>query len=158
IRTQIIEPIVRGMARAGTPFRGTLFANLMLVPGGVPTLFEVNVRFGDPETQVLANVLEGDLAELLHAAARGDLGGSGYAKASAERHALCVILAAAGYPGEPRAGDAIAGLDRAANEPGVRVYHAGTRRDGDRIVTAGGRVLAVTGVGENLQAAHERAY
>jgi phosphoribosylamine--glycine ligase len=157
IQTRIIEPVMRGMAAAGTPFRGTLFANLMLVPDAAPTHFEINVRFGDPETQILANILEGDLAELLSRAARGELGPVG-AASLARQHALCVILAAPGYPGDVRTGDAITGLERAGTEPGVRVYHAGTERAGERVLTAGGRVLAVTGVGQSLPEAHDRAY
>jgi phosphoribosylamine--glycine ligase len=158
IRQRIIEPIVAGMAESGVPFRGTIFANLMLVPGGAPTLFEVNVRFGDPETQILMNLLEGDLCEILTSAARGELSRARDLLAAPDRHALCVILAAHGYPGEPRAGDVISGLDAADALRDVRVYHAGTRRKGADTVTAGGRVLGVTGVGTSLEQAYERAY
>jgi phosphoribosylamine--glycine ligase len=158
IQRQIIDKIVLGMAQAGTPFRGTLFANLMLVPDGPPTLFEVNARFGDPETQVLTNVLDGDLCDLLMGAARGELGKSRQLAPRVRCSALCVILAAPGYPAEPRLGDPIVGLERASALPGVRVYHAGTTRVGDQVVTAGGRVLGVTGVGESLEQAQARAY
>jgi phosphoribosylamine--glycine ligase len=158
IRREIIERVVGGMAERGAPFRGTLFANLMLVPGGKPALFEINVRFGDPETQVLMNLLEGDLCELLSSAARGELPNAAAAPASSQAHALCVILAATGYPQDPRRGDVISGLEGASALAGVRVYHAGTARANGAVVTAGGRVLGVTGVGETLLEAHARAY
>jgi phosphoribosylamine--glycine ligase len=158
IQTQIIDKLVAGMIEAGTPFRGTLFANLMLVPNAPPTLFEVNVRFGDPETQVLMDLLGGDLFELLHGAARGRLPSAVEAAAASGQHAMCVILAAAGYPAAPRAGDPISGLQQAEALSGVRVYHAGTVRSGEQTLTAGGRVLAVTGVGATLPAARDRAY
>jgi phosphoribosylamine--glycine ligase len=158
IRSEIIERIVAGMAEAGTPFRGTIFANLMLVPGGDPTLFEVNVRFGDPETQILMNLFEGDLCEVLSQAARGELAASRDLAGRSRCHALCVVLAAAGYPAEPRLGDAIHGLEQAAALGGVHVYHAGTTRQDGQTRTAGGRVLGVTGVGASLEEAHGRAY
>lgn len=158
IRQHIIEPIVAGMAESGAAFRGTIFANLMLVPGAAPTLFEVNVRFGDPETQILMNLLDGDLCEILSSAARGELAQARDLVAAVDRHALCVILAAHGYPAEPRAGDVISGLEAAEALRDVRVYHAGTRRHGAETLTAGGRVLGVTGVGTSLVQAHARAY
>jgi len=156
IRREIFEPALAGMAADGVPFRGTLFAGLMIAPDGEPMLLEFNVRFGDPETQVMMNAIEGDLGEALDAAARGELD-PGVLSASGQ-HAVCVVLAAAGYPGTPRAGDAISGLEQAAAVEGVRVYHAGTRLDGGRTVTAGGRVIGVTGRGPTLTEAHARAY
>ncbi|MEY2934672.1 MAG: Family ership [Pseudomonadota bacterium] len=158
IRGRIIEPIVAGMAAAGTPFRGTIFANLMLVPGAAPTLFEVNVRFGDPETQILMSLLQGDLCELLMSAARGELGEARDLLAPPGRHALCVILAAHGYPGDLRLGDPINGLEALAGQEDLVVYHAGTRRQGQQTLTAGGRVLGVTGTGGSLEQARQRAY
>jgi phosphoribosylamine--glycine ligase len=155
IRQDVVEKVIAGMAARGTPFRGTLFGNLMLVPGGAPTLFEINVRFGDPETQVLTNILDVDWFEILSRAARGELGA---AVSPASGSALCVVLAAEGYPGEPRQGDVISGLDEAGRQQGVRVYHAGTTWHAGQTLTAGGRVLGVTGVGENLEVAHRRAY
>ena len=151
----MIQRVVEGMASDGMPYRGTLFAGLMIPDGEDPSLLEINVRFGDPETEVLMHGIEGDFAELLSAAARGELDGSFELN---DAHALCVILAAHGYPASPRKGDVITGLEEAAALDEVRVYHAGTRLDGDRIVTNGGRVLGVTGVGATLQQAHERAY
>lgn len=157
IQRSIIDRVMSGMARAGTPFKGTLFAGLMLAEGADPALIEINVRFGDPETQVLTNILDGDLCELLLAAARGTLAAD--APLALARHAVCVILAAPGYPAEPRLGQPIRGLERAAALDGVHVYHAGTAAGaGGEVLTAGGRVLSVTGVGPTLADAHERAY
>ncbi len=156
IREQILEPTLRGMRAEGVPYRGTLYAGLMITPQGVPLLLEFNVRFGDPETQVLLPVLEGDLAEALRGAAAGRLEPG--AVRVGQEHALCVVLAAAGYPGTPRTGDVIDGLDEAEAVPGVDIYHAGTRREGDRVLTAGGRVLGITARGVTLAEARERAY
>lgn len=158
IETQIVNRVLVGMARAGTPFRGTMFAGLMLFPNSDPSLIEINVRFGDPETQILTSILDGDFCELLMAAARGALQPVPPVALAADRHALCVILAAPGYPSEPRLGGAIRGLDAAGALDGVRVYHAGTVARAGETLTAGGRVLAVTGVGHTLEAAQERAY
>ncbi|HTV19636.1 MAG TPA: phosphoribosylamine--glycine ligase [Polyangiaceae bacterium] len=158
IEREIVNKALRGMVRAGTPFRGTMFAGLMLIPDRDPALIEINVRFGDPETQILTNILDGDFCELLMSAARGALDARSPVSLAADRHALCVILAAPGYPSEPRLGEPIAGLDAAAAIDGVHVYHAGTVARAGQTLTAGGRVLAVTGVGQTLQAAGERAY
>jgi phosphoribosylamine--glycine ligase len=128
----------------------------MISPEGDVSLLEFNVRFGDPETQVLTAVLDGDFAAALSGAARGELDPS-LLQVSRD-HALCVVLAAAGYPDAPRTGDRIRGLDAAERVPGVRVFHAGTKwRDGE-LVTAGGRVLGVTARAESLEEAHARAY
>lgn len=156
IESQILAPSIRGMATEGRPFRGTLFAGIMIQPDGAPLLLEFNVRFGDPETQVLMNVLDGDLAEALAGAAAGTLSPASLGVAA--RHAVCIVLAAQGYPEAPRRGDLITGLEAAASLPGVRVYHAGTALDGERVVTAGGRVLGVTARGSSLAEAHTRAY
>jgi phosphoribosylamine---glycine ligase len=158
IETEIVNKVLVGMARAGTPFRGTMFAGLMLIPDRDPALIEINVRFGDPETQILTNILDGDFCELLMAAARGALEPRAAVALAADRHALSVILAAPGYPSEPRLGEPISGLDAAATMEGVHVYHAGTVARAGQTLTAGGRVLAVTGVGPTLEAAHQRAY
>lgn len=156
VRDEILLPTVRGMADEGTPFRGVLFAGLMVPRDGGPRLLEFNVRFGDPETQVLTAVADGDFAELLCSAAGGRLAAD--AVWSSTRHAVCVVLAAAGYPGPVRAGDAILGLGAAAELEGVEVFHAGTRREAGSVVTSGGRVLGVTGVGATLAQARTRAY
>lgn len=158
IQQQFVEKVLAGMARAGAPFRGTMFAGLMLTEDGEPALIEINVRFGDPETQVLTNLLEGDFCELLISAARGRLPAGAALAAGAARSAVCVILAAPGYPAAPRLGGAIRGLDEAAAIEGVRIYHAGTSPGASGPVVAGGRVLAVTGVGATLAEAHRRAY
>jgi phosphoribosylamine--glycine ligase len=156
IRREVFERALRGMAAEGNPFRGALFAGLMISPEGDVSLLEFNVRFGDPETQVLTAVLDGDFAAALSGAARGELDPS-LLQVSRD-HALCVVLAAAGYPDAPRTGDRIRGLDAAERVPGVRVFHAGTKwRDGE-LVTAGGRVLGVTARAESLEEAHARAY
>jgi phosphoribosylamine--glycine ligase len=159
IRRDVFERTVRGLAEEKIRYRGVLFAGLMITPRGEPYLLEFNVRFGDPETQVLMNVLDGDLGDALDGAARGRLDPA--ALRVSARHALCVVMAAHGYPGAPRTGDVIHGLETAGGLEGVSVYHAGTRRDGnngDRVVTAGGRVLGVTGYGATLGEASERAY
>jgi phosphoribosylamine--glycine ligase len=155
IQEEIINPVVRGMKAEGMPFKGTLFAGLM-IDQGVPQLLEINVRFGDPETQSLVNVMDGDWAETFSAAARGQLQGEPLTRTS--RQAVCVVLAAHGYPGQVRSGDAISGLDRAAAVPGVNVYHAGTARQGEQVLTKGGRVLGVTAVGNDLRQAQAAAY
>ena len=156
IEEDIVTKVLDGMRAEGTPFRGTLFAGLMISETGVPQVLEFNVRFGDPETQVLMNVIEGDLCELLTTAARGALDPSAVRVTASQ--ALCVVLAAKGYPAEPAKGDVILGLSEAVARPNVRVYHAGTVMDGNRIVTAGGRVLGVTGFAPTLQKAAAYAY
>jgi len=159
IEREILEPTVRGMRAEGRPFRGALFAGLMITPAGEPFLLEHNVRFGDPECEVLMALLEGDVAELLASAARGSLDVvTPPAAVAPGRHALAVVLAAHGYPGSPRAGDPIEGIERAAAVPGVLVHHAGTALRDGAVVTAGGRVLAVTAAGASLAEARERAY
>jgi phosphoribosylamine--glycine ligase len=155
-RREIIEPALAGMAADGNPYVGTLFAGLMVTPAGDPMLLEFNVRFGDPETQVLMSTLRGDLGEALDAAARGALEPRSLEPSG--EHAVCVVLAAHGYPEAPRSGDTIAGLEKARELEGIRVFHAGTRGVAGRIETAGGRVLGVTATGATLSAAHARAY
>jgi len=154
---EVMLPTLRGMAAEGRPFRGTLFAGVMVTAEQQARLIEFNVRFGDPETQVLMATLDGDLAAVLAAAARGQLE-PGVLSASGE-HALCIVLAAHGYPDTPRKGDAIHGLEAAGEVPGVSVIHAGTALDAaGNVVTSGGRVLGVTGRGATLSEAHTRAY
>ncbi len=157
LKDQFIDPIVSGMALEGTPFCGTLFAGLMIDHRGEPSLLEINVRFGDPETQVLVNVMDGDMAAVLSAAAAGRLDPS-LPIADASRHAMCVVMAADGYPGSPRLGHAIDGLANADSVPGVRVYHAGTTMRGSHVEVAGGRVLGVTGIGSSSEEARKQAY
>jgi phosphoribosylamine--glycine ligase len=140
-------------------YRGILYAGLMLTRTG-PKLIEFNVRFGDPETQVVVPLLADDLYDVLYAAASGRINEPPVFRAGA---AVTVVLAAGGYPGTPSAGDVIEGLgaDGQLLEPveGVTVFHAGTRLDDDgRFVTAGGRVLAISAVGDSLDEARQRAY
>jgi phosphoribosylamine---glycine ligase len=157
VEREILRPTIEGMRAEGRPFRGALFAGLMITPAGDPFLLEHNVRFGDPECEVLMALLDGDVAGLLASAARGALDPAAVT-VTADRHAIAVVLAAAGYPASPRAGDAIHGIARASATPGVRVHHAGTALAGGEVVTAGGRVLAVTATGASLAEARERAY
>jgi phosphoribosylamine--glycine ligase len=157
VEREILRPTIDGMRAEGRPFRGALFAGLMVTPSGDPILLEHNVRFGDPECEALMALLDGDVAALCASAARGALD-PGVITIAEGRHALAVILAAHGYPAAPRLGDVIRGLDQAAAVDGVLVHHAGTAlRDGE-VVTAGGRVLAVTAVGGSLAEARTRAY
>lgn len=153
---EIVGPAVRGMHAEGHPFRGVLFAGLMVTPAGDPLLLEFNVRFGDPETQVLMATTGGDFGDALDAAARGALEPTLLTPNG--EHAICVVLAAPGYPEAPRTGGVIRGLDRADGLDGVRVLHAGTQANGNEIVTSGGRVLGVTAHGPSLEAAHARVY
>ncbi|MFM2106084.1 MAG: phosphoribosylamine--glycine ligase [Chloroflexota bacterium] len=159
----IHRPLLAELARRGIPYRGALYAGLILTRDG-PALLECNARFGDPETQALLPRLGVALGPLLLAAARGELGRAlaglgieGPLLPATRRAAVSIVLAAAGYPADPRAGDPIEGLEAAASD-GALVFHAGTRRDPDRgFVTAGGRVLSVVGLGDDLPAARAAA-
>jgi phosphoribosylamine--glycine ligase len=155
VMERIILPAVRAMDREGRPLKGILYAGLMLTEAG-PMLLEFNVRLGDPEAQVLMVRLMSDLLPALIAARDGVLK-SVDLRWHAE-HAVCVVMAAKGYPDEPERGSEIRGLDAAAADPKVKVFHAGTRRDGERLVADGGRVLGVTALGQDLAAARDRAY
>jgi phosphoribosylamine---glycine ligase len=155
VMREIVTPTVRGMAERGTPFRGVLFAGLMISDAG-PRLIEFNVRLGDPEAEVILARLEGDILALLEAAASGSL--NGQMPAFASNAALSVVIAARGYPGDPVRGTKIDGIEEAASVPGVTVLHAGTRRVCDAIVADGGRVLAITALGDTIEEARERAY
>ncbi|HJZ46001.1 MAG TPA: phosphoribosylamine--glycine ligase [Roseiflexaceae bacterium] len=152
---ELMLPAVRAMAAHGLPFRGALYAGVMLTEHG-PHILEFNARFGDPETQVILPLIEGDLLAALLACAEGRLQPD-MLRWSAGATA-CVVLAAAGYPEAPRAGDIISGVESAAEEPGVLLFHAGTDWSNGALVTAGGRVLCVTGLGRTRGAALARAY
>lgn len=153
VRDAILLPAVAQLAAEGRPFRGALYAGLMLTDEG-PKVIEFNARMGDPETQPLMVRLRGDLLDAMEAAARGRL--EARTLDFDPRPALTVVLAAAGYPGEVRKGDPIEGLEAAAEE--AVIHHAGTAlRDGS-LVTSGGRVLGVTALGETLHEARDRAY
>jgi phosphoribosylamine--glycine ligase len=156
VMSEIVAPTLAGMASEGAPFRGVLFVGLM-IDEGVPKVLEYNVRFGDPEATVLVPTYGGDWFELLDAAARGNSPGGVQAPRST-LSALSVVMAAAGYPGQPRTGDRIVGLD-AALPAGAFVRHAGTARASDGgVVTAGGRVLAVGATATTLDGAARAAY
>jgi phosphoribosylamine--glycine ligase len=152
---RIILPAITAMQREGRLFKGILYAGLMLTEAG-PMLLEFNARFGDPECQVLMMRLMSDLLPALIAAHDGVLK-SVDLRWRAET-ALCVVMAANGYPVEPRSGTEIRGLDAAGSDPKVKIFHAGTRRDDRRLIADGGRVLGVTSLGSDLHNAHDRAY
>jgi phosphoribosylamine--glycine ligase len=155
VMEEIVIPTVRAMAARGTPFKGVLYAGLMIKEGS-PKLIEYNVRFGDPEAQVLMMRLESDLFPALLAVADGDLGG--VTLDWFDDATLCVVMAAKGYPGAYAKGTEIRGLDEAGADPDVQIFHAGTRRDGTRILADGGRVLGVTARGKDIAEANARAY
>jgi phosphoribosylamine--glycine ligase len=153
VMREVIQPAVSGMEKDGTPYVGFLYAGLMISEGAVRVL-EFNCRLGDPETQPIMMRLKSDLAVLIESALAGRLD-----ETEVEwdpRVALGVVLAAAGYPGTPRRGDAIYGLPEA--EEDYHVFHAGTTLDGDKVVVSGGRVLCVTALGHNVRTAQRRAY
>ena len=156
VMREIVEPTVRGMAADGVPFTGFLYAGLMIDAQGAPRVIEYNVRFGDPETQPVMLRLQSDLVDLVDAAIDGRLD-----TVDAQwdpRPSLGVVLAAHGYPGTPRSGDVIEGLDAPA-PPDSKVFHAGTRLDGEgRVLTAGGRVLTACALGSSVREAQARAY
>jgi len=155
VMEDIIAPTVRAMQARGTPFKGVLYAGLM-IHQGTPNLIEYNVRFGDPEAQALMLRLKSDLLLALLAVAEGRL-----ADITLDWHddaALCVVMATKGYPGSYAKGSEIGGLEEAGADPKVEIFHAGTKRDGARIVTNGGRVLGVTARGDTILDAKARAY
>jgi len=157
VMDEAVEPTLAALRRMGIDYRGVLYAGIMVTPDG-PKVLEFNVRFGDPEAQVLLPRWQGDVASALAAAAAGSLAAVPDPVFS-DQAAVCVVLAAAGYPGSPRAGDVIGDLGGAANMEGVEISAAGVGRDLEgRLVTAGGRVLGVTGLGVSLAEARERAY
>jgi phosphoribosylamine--glycine ligase len=152
---EAVAPLVDALRARGIDYRGVLYAGLMLTPTG-PKVLEFNVRFGDPETQVVLPRYDGNLCTLLAEAAAGALT---TVPRFVPAHAVCVVLASEGYPESPRTGDPITGLDQAGSLPGVTVFHAGTRSDPGTgaVVTSGGRVLGVTALGTTLEEARTRA-
>ncbi len=155
ISEKIIRPTIEGMAREGAVFVGVLYAGLMLTEDG-PKVLEYNVRFGDPETQVILPRLKDDLLELMLAAIDGKL--KGRTLQVSDQSAVCVVLAAGGYPGPYENGKEISGLAEAGRLPQTKVFHAGTRRSDGKMLTAGGRVLGVTAWGGTLADAVKRSY
>ena len=155
VMREVVEPTVRGMAADGAPFTGFLYAGLMIAPDGSPKVIEFNVRFGDPETQPVMLRLQSDLVDLVEAAIAGRLH---HTTADWDaRASLGVVMAAEGYPGTPRTGDVISAWD-APDVEGTKVFHAGTRLEGEHAVTAGGRVLCVCALGDTVAEAQRRAY
>ncbi|MGE3540017.1 MAG: phosphoribosylamine--glycine ligase [Candidatus Tectimicrobiota bacterium] len=155
IMAEIIVPTVQGMAARGTPYRGVLYAGLMIVEDR-PYVIEFNARFGDPETQPLLVRLHSDMLPLLDGVVRGTLGG--LQATYQDDAAVCVVMAAAGYPGPYTPGEAITGMEAAAQYEEVHIFHAGTARQEAGFVTQGGRVLGVTARGRTLSAAMSQAY
>ena len=155
IEREILAPTLEGLAEEGAPFKGVLYCGLMISPGGDPQVIEYNARFGDPETQVVLPLLETDLVELMQACVAGGIRDVPLKwRAGA---ATCVVLASGGYPGSYAKGKVMTGLDEDFG-PHVSLYHAGTARRGDDVVTTGGRVLGVTAWGETLRESARRAY
>ncbi len=152
---EVVRPALRAMKQKGSPYKGTLFAGLMITKDG-PKLIEFNARFGDPETQVLMLRLMSDLVPALLASRDGQL--KSFDLRWYPDAALTVVMAARGYPGDYAKGSVIEGLDAAAEVEGVQIFHAGTRMEGGRIVANGGRVLNVSALGRTVAEAHARAY
>jgi phosphoribosylamine--glycine ligase len=155
VMERIVRPVLEGMREQGDAYRGFLYVGLMLTEDG-PKVIEFNVRFGDPEAQVIMPFLEGQFARTLYASATSGL--EGITLSGGNDRFVGVVLAAPGYPGTPVTGQPIEGLEKAAEMPGVLVFHAATREVDGQIVVAGGRVLTVVGRGPTYEAAMRRAY
>ncbi len=154
-REQVLEPFMRGLEAEGLAFKGLLYPGLMVTAKGLMVL-EFNCRFGDPETQAFLPRLKTDLVEVMEAVIDGRL--AGCPLEWRDDAAVCVVMASGGYPGDYGKGKEIRGIEAAESDPGVTVFHAGTRRLDGRLVTAGGRVLGVTALGADVRAAREKAY
>ena len=155
VQSQVLEPTLATLRDRGITYRGVLYAGLMIAPDGQPSVVEFNCRFGDPETQVVLPLLKTDLAEVMLACAEGRL--QDIDLEWQDGYAACVVMASGGYPGAYETGKVISGLDEAAAD--AQVFHAGTTAgDAGEIVTSGGRVLGITGCGDTLQAALDKAY
>ena len=152
---RVLKPVVAAMAQEGTPYQGCLYAGLM-INGDSVKVVEFNCRFGDPETQVILPLLDGDLAEIMLACATGTL--DEVEVAWSDKAAVCVVMASGGYPGSYENGKEINGLAEANADESTVVFHAGTKLVDGKIVTAGGRVLGVTSVDKNIRDARDRAY
>tara|TARA_R110002049_G_scaffold2750_8_gene22292 strand:- start:250591 stop:251880 length:1290 start_codon:yes stop_codon:yes gene_type:complete len=156
IESDVLVPVVHAMKRARRPFKGVLYAGLMMTAAG-PKVLEFNVRFGDPECQPLLMRLQTDLLDVIEAAVDGRLGELDPLQWD-ERPSVCVVMASEGYPGDYEKGRQITGLDAADQVEGVKVFHAGTKHDGDQVVNDGGRVLGVTAIAAGVSAAKLQAY
>src|SRR5262249_45187292 len=152
---EIMKPLLRGLIQQSVTFRGLLYPGLIVTNDG-PRVLEFNCRFGDPETQALLPRMKSDLLPLLEATIDGKIEQSTIEWDT--RPAVTVVLASGGYPGKYETGKSISGLDEATKLDGVQVFHAGTKCDNKEVKTAGGRVLAVTGLGPTFEAARSRAY
>jgi phosphoribosylamine--glycine ligase len=155
VREKILNPVINGLTSDGYPFTGCLYAGLM-IKNNEPKVVEFNVRFGDPETQAVLSIFKGDLAQLLYSASIGKIDKTAINQ-SKDKHACCVILASEGYPDEYKTGFIINGVNE-AEKCGAIVYHSGTKISEGKILSNGGRVLGVTGIGTNLKDAIENAY
>jgi phosphoribosylamine--glycine ligase len=153
VADDVIRPVIEGMADEGAPFKGILYAGIMVTKDG-PKVLEFNTRFGDPETQAVLPRLKTDLVDLMVASIEGRLAGMELQWDA--RPCVCVVMAAGGYPGDYATGKEIKGLDQV--DADTVVFHAGTKKDGDKIVTSGGRVLGVTAMGKDVAEAIHRAY
>jgi phosphoribosylamine---glycine ligase len=151
---ECVEPLLSALRRRRVDYRGVLYAGLMLTADG-PKVLEFNVRFGDPETQVIVPRTSGDLTEILFEAASGNLRGQAPA---AEGASVCVVLASEGYPDAVRTGDPISGLEEARCIKGVTIMNAAVRGEANALVTSGGRVLGITGTADSLSSARKLAY
>jgi len=156
VMTEIIYPTMRGMAQDGSPYVGFLYAGLMILPDGSPRVIEFNCRFGDPEAQPVMLRLRSDLVALCQRALQGTL--AGVELDWDPRVALGVVMAAGGYPGDYARGDVISGLEAGDSDPNVKTFHAGTRLRDGAVVTDGGRVLCVVGLGDDVASARDHAY
>ena len=154
IMAEVIEPVIKGMTSEGRPYKGFLYAGIMIAADGTPNVLEFNCRFGDPETQPIMMRLKSDLVELCLAATNGQLRGK-FAEWD-PRPALGVVLASAGYPENYKKGDVISGLD--IEQADLKVFHAGTSEKDGEILTAGGRVLCVSALGDSVKDAQQKAY
>jgi len=156
VESDVLVPIVHAMKRARRPFQGVLYAGIMLTSAG-PKVLEFNVRFGDPECQPLLMRLKTDLVDVIEATIDGKLNELEPLEWD-DRPSICVVMASEGYPGDYQKGRLIKGLDKASQLPDVKVFHAGTKLDDGAVVTAGGRVLGVTAIGDSISKAKRQAY
>ena len=156
IEAEVLVPVVHAMKRARRPFKGVLYAGLMLTATG-PKVLEFNVRFGDPECQPLLMRLKSDLVDILEATADGRLSEMDPLEWD-DRPSICVVMASEGYPGEYEKGRSITGLENAASIDDVKVFHAGTKLENGQVLTNGGRVLGVTALGSSISNSKLQAY
>jgi phosphoribosylamine--glycine ligase len=155
VMEEVFIPVIRAMRNEGWPYVGVIYAGLMVTKEG-PKVLEFNVRFGDPETQVILPRLKGDLVDIMEGCLRGKL-----KEVKVEWHkeaALCVVMAARGYPGHYEKGKIISGLEEAEKVKDIHIFHAGTSLADGKVVTSGGRVLAVTALGKDIEGAIKKAY